>query len=620
MKKLFTGLKFHFLILILLPSSVIQAQEKGWSFAHVSDIHIGDPTSVADLERTVNDINQNRDLEFVIVSGDITEFGADAELRQARSILEKINKPWYVIPGNHDTKWSESGGETFKRVFGTETFEFKSHGFLFIGTNSGPNMRMSPGQVPRENIVWLDSVLNKTPKTTPIIFVNHYPIDSSLNNWYEIIDKLKAHHIQLIICGHGHSNHQLNFEGIPGIMGRSNLRANDSIGGYNIVTIRNDSVFYQERNPLLLTKPTWAKLSLYTHHFKTNTTFARPSYQVNQQYPIIKEVWTVHDEWDIGSGSCITDNKFIVGNTGGWIKAYRLRDGKLLWQVKTEGKIYSTPVVYKKSVIVPSTDGHIYCLNTTSGKLQWKNDIGKPIVASPAIKDGYVFCGGSDGHFRCYDIQTGLLKWDFDQVKGFVETKPLIHGNQIYFGTWANKFYSLFLQTGQLAWLWDDGSTNRMYSPAACYPVATHNKLFIVAPDRYMTCLDAKDGHVVWRKFDPKVRVRESMGLSEDSALVYVKTMDGDVLGVSTQSDEMIINWRAQKSMGYDISPSPIVEHHQLVFYLSNSGEIDAFNRFDGSLKWTHKLSNCLVNPLSFLKGNRLISTTMDGRITCLKY
>lgn len=51
---------------------------------------------------------------------------------------------------------------------------------------------MSPGQVSRENIVWLDSTLaHMEDKNTPVIFLNHYPIDSSLNNWYEVIDLLK---------------------------------------------------------------------------------------------------------------------------------------------------------------------------------------------------------------------------------------------------------------------------------------------------------------------------------------------------------------------------------------------------------------------------------------------
>lgn len=35
----------------------------------------------------------------------------------------------------------------------------------------------------------------------------------------------------------------MDFEGIPGVMGRSNLRAKAEIGGYNIVEWTTDSVF-----------------------------------------------------------------------------------------------------------------------------------------------------------------------------------------------------------------------------------------------------------------------------------------------------------------------------------------------------------------------------------------
>jgi hypothetical protein len=39
---------------------------------------------------------------------------------------------------------------------------------------------MGPGQIPRENIVWLDSTLKTIPDDMPIIFMNHYPQDSAL--------------------------------------------------------------------------------------------------------------------------------------------------------------------------------------------------------------------------------------------------------------------------------------------------------------------------------------------------------------------------------------------------------------------------------------------------------
>jgi len=610
-----------FLITALLISFLMaaSAQTKPWKFAHVSDTHIDGETSIIDLQRTIKDINASTDLDFVVITGDITEFGSDEELKEARKMFSGLNKPWYVIPGNHDMNWSESGGNSFKKIFGSETVAFKHNGFLFLGTNCGPNMRMGPGQVPRENIVWLDSVLKQTPMQMPIIFMNHYPQDSSLNNWYEIINRLKTRNTQLVICGHGHSNQQLNFEGIPGVMGRSNLRAGDTIGGYNIVTVKNDSVFYNERLPGVLTKPVWTKDRLYQHDF-TGDQYPRPSYSVNAHFGNVKQVWVVQDSSDIGAGTTVTGNLVIVTNTGGWIKAYDVNSGKIVWATKTGGKLYSTPCASGNAVVVACTDNFLYCLDQNTGKVRWKVAAAKPLVASSVIADGRVFCGSSDGHFRCFALSSGKLKWDFKQVKGFVETRPLLYRGRVYFGSWGNQFYALNQRSGALAWKWDDGYKNRMFSPAACEPVAAGNRIFIVAPDRHMTCLDASNGKVTWRNTDPKIKVRESMGLSADSSLVFVKTMNGDVLGIDARSDVMQVKWKAGRNLGYAISPSPVEEHGGLVFALSDSGCIYCFKRGDGSLVWVHKLTNCLVNPLSFLTDRRLIATTMDGDISCLAW
>lgn len=616
MKKLIISLIF------IISSLTLHAQTTPWKFAHVSDIHVNltNATAIEDLRRTVKDINANPELEFVIISGDITEFGADEELKLTKGILDSLNKPWYIVPGNHDTNWSESGGNSFKKVFGAETFAMTSHGYLFIGTNCGPNMRMSPGQVPRENLVWLDSVLKATPKETPIIFVNHYPIDSALNNWYEIIDRLKTRNTQLIICGHGHGNHPQNFEGIPGVMGRSNLRAKDSIGGYNIVTIKSDSVLYNERTPGVGTKATWTKVHLYKHDFAKGGQFKRPAFAVNQHFNNVKEKWTIQDNADIGAGVTMASDLVIFTNTAGWIRAYDHNTGKQKWAVKAGGKIYSTPAAGGDMIAVACTDDYLYGINSITGKIIWKAKSEKPVVASPVINGDKVFCGSADGHFKCFDIKTGKINWDYAQVQGFVVTRPLLYKGMVCFGDWNNHFYALSQQTGAEVWNWTNGSANRMFSPAACEAVATANRLFIVAPDNYMTCFEANTGKVLWRKKDPKLKVRESMGLSADSSMVYVKTMAGDVLGIDAKADSMTVKWKGSRSMGYEISPTRVIERGGLVFATSNSGDIYAYKREDGALAWVHKISNSLVNPLCFVSDRELVGTTMDGKIVCLSW
>ena len=68
----------------------------------------------------------------MILSGDITDFGSDSEFMLAKKILDSLNKPWHIIPGNHDANWSESGTNSFKKIFGAETFQFK-YGDIFSG-------------------------------------------------------------------------------------------------------------------------------------------------------------------------------------------------------------------------------------------------------------------------------------------------------------------------------------------------------------------------------------------------------------------------------------------------------------------------------------------------------
>ena len=608
-----------YLLTVVLSSAVFAQSLR---FAFVTDTHVGNSTGAEDLQRTVHDINGNADLEFVVVTGDITEFGSDTELKTARQILDSLNKPWYVIAGNHDSNWSESGANSFRQVFGGETFSFVRKGYLFVATSSGPNMRMGPGQVPRENLVWLDSVLaNMEDPQMPVIYINHYPQDSSQNNWYETIDRVKKHNVQLLMCGHGHANHLYNFEGIPGVMGRSNLRAKDSIGGYNIVTISNGKAVFEERRPLAKVQKKWLEVELTDNKFPNDTSkYFRPSYEVNSQYPNAKVLWQYQDKSDVGAGTTFSKGLVVATNTMGEVYALNAETGERKWVFKTGGKIYSTPAVQNKLVVVGSSDNHIYCLDLSSGEQKWKFAAMKAVLGSPVIKFGKVFIGSSDRHFRCLDLKSGKLLWDFDQVQGFVVTRPLIYNNTVYFGCWANDFYALDISSGKLVWKWNNGSSNRMFSPAACYPVAANGRVFIVAPDRYMTAFDAHTGSVLWRKQMKDKRVRESMGLSADRSMVYVKTMDGEVLGISTKADSMKIVWQARLKLPYELDPSAIVEHQGLVYVPSHSGLAVAVERKTGRVVWKHKSSNALLNPVMPVRDNTVVLSTMDGKLTCLKY
>lgn len=614
--------KLIYILTGLLLTLRVAAQDTLFRFALVSDTHIGNKSGEEDLERTVNDINNNPDIAFVMFSGDITEFGSDEEIQLAKRLISKLNKPWYIVPGNHDSNWSESGCNTFLNVFGGETFSFRHKGYWFMGTSCGPNMRMGPGQVPREDLTWLKQQLDKEKdKNVPVIFVNHYPQDSSLNNWYEQLGLLKDRNLKAIICGHGHANRKLNFEGIPGIMCRSNLWAKEQTGGYNIVSLVHDSLVFNERRPGVETLPSWHAVAIPVKSApQWDANPHRPSYGINQQYAQVKEKWSIQEPGDIGGGVAVAAGKVVYSNTMGEIKAVSLNTGKALWRFNAKGKIYATPLIHGNNVIVPCTDAQVYCLDLNTGKLQWQQPLNKASVASAALYKDLAIVAASDGHCRAYNIANGKLQWDFDSVRNFVQTRPLIYKDKVYFGSWGNDFYALDAATGKRVWTWNSGATNRMFSPAACWPVATGDRVFIAAPDQYLTALDANTGKQLWRKHDKQEWVRESMGLSADSNLVYVKTMQGHILGLNTHASDQEVIWKSPLEMGYEICPVAINEYDHIVFIPSQSGVISALAAKDGAILWRHKISNCLLVNIKPLDNHTVLTCSADGKLACLTY
>lgn len=611
---------FAWLLGALLLSRAATAQDTLFRFALVTDTHVGVETGLEDLERTIRDLNQLPGIDFVIFSGDVTEFGSDAELKTAKQAIDKLEKPWHIIPGNHDTKWSESGCNSFRTVFGDETFLFDHKGYRFIGTNSGPNMRMGPGQVPRENMVWLRKTLDRTPAAMPIVYINHYPLDEGLNNWLDVYSMLREKNVQLMLCGHGHANRIMTRTAIPNVMCRSNLRAKEAVGGYNLVTVRKDSILFAERRPSGQTLPEWHRMAAATGGPAVFPAIADDAAKrLNDSFPAVKVKWQIQEDGDMGSAVAIADGKIIYTTTNGDIKAADIETGKIRWRYKAGGKIYATPLVHAGRVVVPCSDGKVYCLRLSNGKRAWVRETGMAIVSSPARHGDLAIVAGSDGHCRAWNILSGTPAWDHPGLKGFVETKPLVYGGKVMFGTWGNKFYALNAGTGDSVWQWSNGAANRMFSPAAVWPVAAAGRAWLVSPDRYMTVINTETGQQIWRFRDDKQWVRESLGQSEDSARVYAKTMQGNILAFDATVPERKLIWQSPVQLGYEICPTPITEKDGVVFIAGQSGLVCALSAADGSLRWKHQFSNCLVNTVQPLSGNLVLASSMDGKLVCLE-
>ena len=629
-------------VLAFALSAGAQTEKIGdFSFAFLSDIHLSvGSNSVNDAQACIDDINNNPDIDFVLFAGDITDFGADKELVLAKNLFDKLNKPYWIIAGNHDAKWSESGCNSFLNVFGYERYTFKHKGIRFVGTNCGPQMRMAPALHSRDGLLFLDSLAKSIPADEPVFFVNHYPMDTSMLNYTAVIDRLKNMNTQLVLNGHWHQDRAMEYEGIPGVIGRSSQNAGKDGPGYNIVTVKGNNVSFRERiAPAIIlrngkkvevagkTKEPWYNVRLSNGlAYRTDEKYPRPNKDMNKEFPDIKELWTLEDNYDIGCGAAYSENGgkpiVVYANTKGIVKGLDAKTGKVLWEFATQGKIFSTPAIAGGTVVVGSCDTYMYALNLKSGQLKWKYKCDKSVLGAPVIFNGKVFFGASDGSFRALNLSNGSLAWRYGKIKGFIEARPYVDNYQIVIGDWANTLYSMSTATGKLQWSWStEGS--RMLSPAAVYPVKVDNKIIIVTPERYSYYIDSKTGQTIWKEYGG----RESLGVSPDKSMYFVKLMKDEVWAFSTKSKFPARVWTANLGFGYEIAPTEMTtvsgigkSGKGLLFVPTDKGNIFAVNIADGSLKWKHKVSFALINQILPIGKDRVLVTTMDGVVAMIKY
>jgi len=587
-------------------------------FAWLSDLHIGGSTGLDDTQAAVQDINTLNDIRFVLVTGDITESGATADLLKARTALDALTVPYYIVPGNHDTKWSESGGTAFPSIFGRERFVERIDAFLLVGFHQGPRMRMADGHFAPEDLRWLDTTLAEARSAgMPLLVATHYPLDSGISNWYEALERLRTTDTRMVFVGHGHRSRAQEYEGIRAAMGRSALRGRDAHGGYNIVTIAGDSILIAERTTGMTTGAPWYASPIGPLTFGTDTGWSRPDTSVNALYPNVRIRWQYTAGSTILAGGALAGDRFIVGDYSGALHALTVSDGSLAWKAHSGGRFTASPAAASGLVVATSTDSSLHCYDLTSGRQVWRVRTGAPVVAAPAIANGIVYSGAGDGIFRAVDLCSGTAVWESSGLQAFVEARPAITDELVVVGAWDETLYAFDRSSGAIRWRWQGETRGRLLSPAACWPVVSHGKVFIVAPDRKMTALDAANGTVVWRT--ARHQVRESIGMGLNGSRVFVRTMRDSLIAVNAESDEGEDLWTLHAGFGYDINASMPVEHEGVLFFGTMRGVLIAVDAGQGTLLWKHRVGPSPINTVTPLTRRQVLCTDFDGMVTLVE-
>ncbi len=612
--------KILFLLsLIIFGGIILVAQEqRDVKFAFLTDIHVA-PGALSEkaLSDIIAEINTNN-LDFLVLTGDLTNNGSDAELNTVKNALEKLTIPYYVISGNHETNWSESAGMTFIRLFGGDRFVFEVGNYLFVGFATGPYMKMGDGHAKEEDIHWLKQLLKtRNIKDKTLIVAAHYPMKEGLDNWYEITDVLKEYHAGMVLCGHEHRLSVQNFDGLVGIEGRATVKSGSEIMGYNLITLRNDSAFVTEKELGVTPKGYFTSFSLKNNDVvKGLPVSPRPDFSVNEQYPEVSVQTVIQDSASIFTGAVLADRTLIYGNSKGEMIAWDLAKKKVLWRNQYTGSIYATPSLYKQFVYVGTITGEWYVLDIRSGKQINKLVLGKPIIGESVVDGNFVYVSAGNDFYKM-KATTGEMVWKNTDVEGQLQGKPLVTASEVIFGAWDRHLYCLDKISGKLIWKWNNGRSGVLYSPANVVPVVNDGKVFIVAPDRYMTAINLSDGQTVWRT--NKHQVRESMGMSSDKQFIYSKLMNDSILCVSANGSTYQEEWVLDAGFGYEHNPCPVLEYNGVVYAGGKNGLLVAIDAKTRQIKWKHKCGNSSINKITLNGKNEIWLTLIEGKIICVR-
>ncbi len=193
--------------------------------AQISDTHLaaagkktyGIAPMAENLTRCIAHINALQlQPDVVLVTGDITNDFLPEQAAHAKTLLQQLQSPWFIVPGNHDDRdvlWDVFGGGACpSRHKGFLSYVIDGYPLRLIGLDSLDQGR-NGGRLCQMRLDWLADRLAEAPEQPTILFLHHPPLkcgvpETDIDGFAgarEFAEIVQAHpNILRILCGHIH--------------------------------------------------------------------------------------------------------------------------------------------------------------------------------------------------------------------------------------------------------------------------------------------------------------------------------------------------------------------------------------------------------------------------------
>ena len=576
-------------------------------FAVVTDTHIGHPGADSSVRLVIEDINRRPDIAFVVLTGDITESGRDDEFTLAADVLSRLKKKYYILTGNHDTKYPESWFLTFRHYFGPERFQFERDGFVFYGIPSGFYLHDFGPSFLREDII----PLNKTLASgKPVILFTHFPTDF-MNNVSELKWQPDQPGVVAWICGHMHRNHEPEAYGLPTAVCLTSGKAKPGKISYNIADLTADSLIITTRNVCDGSTKTWWRRCIRNNKV---------------QFPALPEAdkdgvrWSYDGEASLIGRACAVPGGAVYGNTIGEIRMLSAKDGKTAWTFRAKDHVIATPIYMDGRVYCGSIDGTFYCLNAQNGKVVWKLKCDGAIGAKAATDGKRLYFGTAARDLYAVEAGTGKICWKSDCASSLVYPEPQLIDVTLCVGGLKGDVYGYRPSDGKLLWTTTITEPRPLkQAPIAIFPTAWNGYFCSAQRDGWkLTGVDPKDGRVVFsfqdRGYSP------SCGSSPDGKMLYARLKADSVFAFRAENNLPVIEWKYASAAPECRGGQPICQYGEYIYVpTADAGTIYKLRASDGTLCRKIRTGHSLVTGVTPLPEEKcLVVTLAEGKILCI--
>ncbi len=192
---------------IRVPTPLSLSDPSSFRFAVFGDVQIRAENK--NMLTTFKNEVTDRNIDFFVVLGDLTEDGNNQELADIKSDLDQVGVPYYATIGNHDLfQANPSGGwESWKSTFGAATYSVtlgNAVRLILLDTSSG--------NIGATQFKWLE---NQLKTQAPFTLVgSHYPVNDgsgpsiwrleSVEERYKLTSLLDRYGVYAYLGGHVH--------------------------------------------------------------------------------------------------------------------------------------------------------------------------------------------------------------------------------------------------------------------------------------------------------------------------------------------------------------------------------------------------------------------------------